>query len=85
MQEFLQKNAWNLLITGGTIIIAFATLSSRVSAVSEDHDQIETRLIKIEDLTERIVRLEEGRQVNANNIEEIKADIKDIKRHFEID
>ena len=72
-----------VLLFGG-IIFTYATLTARVDAVVIDHQGIDTRLEKIENLTERIVKLEEGRQANTNDIQEIKADIKDIKKHFEI-
>lgn len=91
MKEFLQKNTWNLLITTVAIVIAFTTLSSRVDAIAQDHENIEGRLSALQTLTERIVRLEEGRQINADNIKEIRdnikiinEDIKSIKEHFEI-
>jgi len=84
MQEFIQKNAWNLLVTGGAIVIAFATLSSRVNAIENDHTELENRLIKIENLTERLVVLEERDRNITEDISEIKSDIRSIKTHFEI-
>ena len=84
MQEFIQKNAWNLLVTGGAIVIAFATLSSKVNAIENDHTELENRLTKIENLTERLVVLEERDRNITEDISEIKSDIRSIKTHFEI-
>lgn len=85
MQEFIQKNLWNIIITAGAILIAFSTLSGRVQAVESDHDTLEARIVKIEDLTERLIVIEERTGNNREDILEIKNDIKDLKDHFNLE
>jgi len=84
LQKFLKDNSWNLLITGTAVIIAFASLSTRVSAVEADNARIGSDLDSISIVLERIIVLEEKNRAIQEDIGEIKADIKDIKVHFEI-
>lgn len=84
MQEFLKKNTWNLIVTGIAVILAWANLNSRVNVMAQEHENLDKRLVEIQVLTERVIRLEEARQTSAEDIKEIKEDIKDIKAHFEI-
>lgn len=84
MKDFIQKNTWNLLITAIATVIAFTTLSARVDVIAQDHDEINIRLSKIEDLTQRLIILEERTSQDKEDIQEIKQDIKDIKGYFNL-
>lgn len=82
--RFVSDNLWNLIITLIAISIAWATLSARVLAVESDQNQIVVRLDKIDNLIERIIVLEEHDKSIVDDIAEIKVDIKDIKRAFNL-
>lgn len=78
------RSNWAIIVTIAGMLIAFTTLSGRVGAIEGDHDAIDERLSKIENLIERVIIIEERTTNNREDILEIKEDIKDVKRHFEI-
>lgn len=84
MQKFIQKNLWNIVIYSAVAIIAFVNLSGRVKAIETEYEKIVVRLDKIEDLTERLIVIEERTGNNREDILEIKSDIKDLKEHFNL-
>lgn len=69
MNNWLKDNAWNIIVTGVAISIAFATLDARVKAVeskvaeypSQDYFELKFKTIeeKIEDNTEAIKNIPE--------------------------
>ena len=84
MQDWLKSNAWTLVVTLVGISIAWATMSAQVNAISSDHERLESRLDKIDDAILRITVLEERDKSIGEDLVEIKADVKDIKLHFQI-
>jgi len=84
MNEWLKENIITIIIYAVGVVIAFTTLSGRVSAVEKDHNLIHNRLEKIEELTERLIVIEERTSNSTSDINEIKEDIKDLKKHFNI-
>lgn len=84
MQDWLKQNAWTLIVTLVSVSIAWATLGAQVNAISNDHEKLERRLDKIDDAILRITVLEEHDKSIGEDLIEIKADVKDIKLHFQI-
>lgn len=84
MQEFIQKNLWNLIITFVAIITAWSFLNSRVANLEAKAYDQQQQIVQYSGLVERVIKLEENRQVVASDIKEIKDDLKDLKKHFEI-
>lgn len=84
MNDWLKQNGLALVVYAIGLAVAFTTLSARVLAVENDHLTIEVRLDKIEELTERLIVIEERTGNNREDILEIKDDIKDLKEHFNV-
>lgn len=61
-RSWIQNNLWNLLVTAAAIIITFASISARVSALEERADTIVgvTRFEEFrKDMTDRLTRIED--------------------------
>lgn len=84
LQEFMKKNAWNIIVFVVSLAVLWTNLDNRVDALAKDVQDTKTNIEQYAVLVERIVKLEENRQVVTGDISEIKGDIKDIKKHFEI-
>ena len=84
LQQFIRDNAWNFIITFALILFGWANLNSRVMAVEGDHTELATRLDKIDDAIQRIIVLEEHDKNLQEDISEIKADVKDLKKGLNI-
>lgn len=84
LQEFFKKNAWNILVFVVGMIVLWSNLNNRVEALAKDVEDNTKSISEYSALVERVVKLEENRQVVTGDIGEIKDDIKDIKKHFEI-
>lgn len=84
MDGFLKQNFWNLIITFAAIIISWATLSNKLEATATLARENKKAIVQYSNLVERIIVLEEARKNSDTDISEIKTDIKDIKKHFEI-
>lgn len=77
MNDWLKQNGLTLFIYAVGIAIAFTALSGRVSAVEE-------KIASLQELTERLIVIEERTGNNREDILEIKSDIKDLKAHFNL-
>lgn len=84
MQDFIKKNGWNLLTLGVGLIIAWTMLNARVDALAAQVQDNKSQIVQYSELVERVVKLEENRSVVASDIGEIKEDIKDLKKHFNL-
>lgn len=71
-------------MTLGAITIAFTTMSVRVSAVEVKAVELTAQVDRLTDITERLVVIEQRTDHNREDIIEIKEDIKDLKRHFNL-
>jgi predicted nucleic acid-binding protein len=85
MQKFIQKNLWNIIIYAVGIVIAFTALNSRVIAIEKDYSSLDSRLTIVQNLTERLIVLEEKTSSTKDDISEIKDDIKALKEHFNLE
>ena len=76
VNSWLRTNLWNLIITTIAIIIAFVTLSSRVTALEIEQAQFQTRLTQYpsEDYFDLKFKTIEA------SLSEVKAD---LKQHIE--
>lgn len=77
LQKFIQDNGWSILISFIVIAMAWATLNAKVNANAEEIDSLTI-------LVERVIRLEEHDENVAEDIIEIKEDLKDIKKSLSV-
>lgn len=84
MQDLLKKNLWNFLATLVAISVGWAILSSRVTSLEAQDRDINEKITNYNNLFERVVRLEENRQTVVSDIRDIKEDIKDLKKYFNL-
>lgn len=73
---WLKQNGWSMLVASIGIIVAYTLLSAQVKANTE----------KVQSLTilvERVIRLEEHDTQTAEDIHEIKLDLKEIKKDLQ--
>lgn len=84
MQDFLKQNFWNFVVTLVGISMGWAMLNSRLTTVEAQAQENKQQIVVYSQLVERVVRLEENRAVVAGDIKEIKDDLKDLKKHFNL-
>ena len=85
IQDFVKKNLFALLVYGGTLIAILTMQNAKIEANAKEIENNKAQIVQYSQLVERVVRLEENRAVVATDIQEIKGDLKDLKRHFEIE
>jgi hypothetical protein len=84
MEEFLKKNFWNLIVTFAGIMVAWSTLKIKLDTTTTLAQENKQAIVQYSTLVERIIKLEENRNVVTSDLSEIKSDMKDLKKHFEI-
>ena len=84
LTDWFGKNLTWIIGVSVATAIAWGSLNVRVGVIAQEQSKIEVKLTILQDISERLVRLEEGKITSAEDIKEMKEDIKDIKRHFEI-
>lgn len=84
MQDFLKQNIWNFVVTIVGISMGWAMLNARLTTVEAQAQENKQTIVQYSQLVERVVRLEENRAVVASDIKEIKDDLKDLKKHFNL-
>lgn len=84
MQEFVQKNILNLIGVLISFVVAFTIFQGKIEANANDIEDLKDTLKQQQTLIERVIVLEERQKVDAENIVEIKTDVKDLKEHFKI-
>ena len=82
--QFIRDNFWNLAVLIVGIAIAYTALNAQVDAIAETVDKNEQKISSLADLVSRVIVLEEKDKSITDDILEMKQDLKDIKRHFEI-
>jgi glutamine amidotransferase-like uncharacterized protein len=84
VQDFLKKNFFALLVYGGVLIATLTMQNAKIEANAKEIQDNKTQIVQYSVLVERVIVLEEARKNQDASILEIKADVKDIKKHFEI-
>jgi len=84
MQDFLKQNAWNFLIILVGFIVGWTTLNNKVAVIAQEHQQLDERLEKIENLTEQVIILQQHDIGFGDDLSEIKDDLKEIKKELNI-
>jgi hypothetical protein len=77
MKEWFKNNAWSIIFTITGIIVAYSAMGFQVKANTE-------KVENLEQLIERVIRLEEHDTAIADDIREIKLDIRDIKNTLNV-
>jgi hypothetical protein len=80
LNTWIKENAWNLIVTGVALVMAWSLLSSRVSANELHVTELSAKVDTLQILVERVIVLEERENNIEADILEIKTDIKEIKR-----
>ena len=84
VNDWIKKNFWNLLVTLVLISMGWAVFDARLTAVEIKAQESKEEINKYSQLVERIVKLEENRQSVNSDISDIKADLRDLKNHFNL-
>lgn len=77
INNFIQKNLWNLMILIASLLIAFVMVRGQIAANAQDIVEIKNRVETIEQLVERVIILEEHDREISADLQEIKQEVKD--------
>lgn len=80
LNDFVERNLWAIimLVIGGAIF--YATISSSVTANAKEIDDLNKKVDSLQSLVERIIILEEHDKTFAEDLSEMKTDLKSIGR-----
>lgn len=76
--QFLQANAWSILVLIFVIGSFVAMTNFRISAIEAKAEDNSEKLEQLTDIVQRIVVLEEHDKTIITDIQEIKSDVKEI-------
>jgi len=80
LQSFIEQHSWSIILLVGGLIIIYANTSNRVNANEEYINRISSEVDRLTALVERVVILEEHDKVFAEDLAEIKVDVKTLLR-----
>ena len=79
VSKFIQKNSMQIIVFVISFTIAWTLLGTRLQSVEAQSEENKVKLVELTKLVERITVLEERDSSTAENIEDIKKDIREIK------
>lgn len=79
VSKFVQNNLMQIIIFVISFTIAWTLIGSRLKTVEAQSQENKTKIEKLTELVERIIVLEENKNTTNSNIQDIKADIREIK------
>jgi len=79
VSKFIQDNMMQIIIFVISFTIAWTLLGSRLQIAEAQSQENKAEIAKLTELVERIIVLEENKNTTNSNIEDIKADIREIK------
>lgn len=80
LNNFIEKNAWSLLVALTGVIIAYTLLSSRVEAQGDKIETLEEAIIGLVVVQKDLVRIQTIQENNVLRIEEVGEDVKTLLR-----
>ena len=84
LHRWLTDNAWGIIVATVGIILVFAAIQAKVTANAQEIEEMRIKVNNLQSLVERIIVLEEHDKTITDDINEIKLDIKDIKKGLNI-
>lgn len=79
LNNFIEKNAWSILIVIVGMSIFYANVSATLKAQAKDIDDLESAIVNIVQNQKDIIVLQQQQQTVDRDIVEIKDSLKDIK------
>jgi regulator of sigma D len=84
IQLFIEKNAWQIIVLVGGMIIVYSTIANQVRANTSELDRITVLMDGIVENQTQILLLQKDSEVTHEDIMEIKDDIKEIKQFLNV-
>lgn len=78
INDFIRSNAWNLLALIFIVGTFVAMINFRIGAIEAKANENADKLDQLTDIVQRIVVLEEHDKTITQDLQEIKADVKEI-------
>lgn len=79
LNNFVEKNAWSMLIVIIGMACFYATVNATLEAQAKDIDDLESAIVNIVQNQKDIIVLQQQQQTVDRDIVEIKDSLKDIK------